>query len=79
MHYVAKIEANGTGFTLTVPDLPEVITEGSTFKETIAMGKEAILLTVEEYQKIWKVLPEPRSLIDLCKEDPTASYCCINF
>lgn len=79
MHYVAKVKANGTGFTLTVPDLPEVITEGATFRETIDMGKEAILLTVEEYKKIWKVLPEPSGLLDLCKEDPTASYCCINF
>jgi predicted RNase H-like HicB family nuclease len=79
MYYVAKVEANGTGFTITVPDLPEVITEGATFREAIDMGKEALLLTIEEYKKAGRILPEPRGLLDLCKEDPTASYCCINF
>ena len=35
------------GFTVTVPALPEVITEGDTRAEAVAMAKEAIELAIE--------------------------------
>lgn len=35
------------GFTVTVPSLPGVITEGDTIEEAIAMAKEAIALHIE--------------------------------
>lgn len=34
-------QANG-GFTLTVPDLPDVVTEANTREEALAMTKDAI-------------------------------------
>lgn len=35
------------GFTVTIPALPEVVTEGETVCEAIAMAKEAIALAIE--------------------------------
>jgi antitoxin HicB len=35
------------GFTVTVPALPEVITEGDTESEAMAMAQEAIALAIE--------------------------------
>jgi antitoxin HicB len=35
------------GFTVTVPALPEVITEGDTESEALTMAKEAIALAIE--------------------------------
>lgn len=38
------------GYTVTVPALPEVVTEGNTEMEALAMAKEAIGLVIE-YRK----------------------------
>ena len=35
------------GFTVTVPALPEIVTEGDTETEAIAMARDAITLAIE--------------------------------
>ena len=35
------------GFTVTVPELPGVVTQGETFEEAMAMARDAIVLHVE--------------------------------
>ena len=35
------------GFTVTVPELPGIVTQGETFEEAIAMARKAITLHIE--------------------------------
>jgi predicted RNase H-like HicB family nuclease len=39
---VLEPDDKGRGYTVTVPALPGVVTEGRTFEEAMAMAKEAI-------------------------------------
>ena len=46
--YTIHLEpADEGGYTVTVPALPAVVTEGDTYDEAIAMAEEAILLYIE--------------------------------
>ena len=38
---------DGGGFTVTVPALPEVVTEGGTEEEALAMARDAITLVLD--------------------------------
>lgn len=40
--YEAVFETNGDGYTVTVPKLPGLVTEGSTLQEARAMVRDAI-------------------------------------
>ena len=46
------------GYTVTVPALPECITEGDTIEEAIAMAKEAIQLYIESLIDDGEPVPE---------------------
>ncbi|HEY7036992.1 MAG TPA: type II toxin-antitoxin system HicB family antitoxin [Thermomicrobiales bacterium] len=35
------------GYTVTVPELPGIVTQGETFEEALAMARDAIVLHVE--------------------------------
>ena len=41
-HYEAVFDFNGQGYTVTVPKLPGLVTEGSNLKEAKEMAKDAI-------------------------------------
>ncbi len=46
--YTVHLEpAEEGGYTVTVPALPAVVTEGDTYEEALAMAEEAILLYIE--------------------------------
>jgi len=49
------------GFTVTVPALPEVVTEGDTEGEALAMAKEAIALTIEHRRAKGIEIPADRA------------------
>lgn len=46
------------GYTVTVPALPAVITEGDTVEECLAMAEEAIDLYIESLTERGKPIPE---------------------
>lgn len=48
------------GFCVTAPELPEVVTEGDTEEEALAMAKEAIELALEHRLAEGEQLPEGR-------------------
>jgi antitoxin HicB len=48
------------GFTVTVPALPEVVTEGDTEAEALAMAKEAIALAIEHRRAVGIEIPADR-------------------
>jgi antitoxin HicB len=48
------------GFTVHVPALPEVVTEGETEAEALAMAKEAIELAIEERIAEGEAIPAER-------------------
>lgn len=61
MYYVAKLtpEADG-GYSVEFPDIPGCITQGDTLEETLAMAKEALELTLEDYLD-GQMLPDPNT------------------
>ncbi len=59
-HYEAVFDANGQGYTVTVPKLPGLVTEGSTMKEAREMAKDAIRCYLEALLKD-TVLSLPKS------------------
>ncbi|MDY8109817.1 type II toxin-antitoxin system HicB family antitoxin [Fulvimarina sp. 2208YS6-2-32] len=46
------------GYTVRVPALPEVVTEGETREEALAMAREAIELVLECYRDEGREAPE---------------------
>jgi antitoxin HicB len=40
-------DPNEGGFTVTVPELPGIVTQGESFEEALAMARDAIALHVE--------------------------------
>lgn len=50
-HYEAVFESNGAGYTVTVPQLPGLVTEGDTLKEAREMAKDAIRCYMEALLK----------------------------
>lgn len=49
------------GFTVTVPALPEVVTEGETEEEALAMAKDAIRLVLEDMLARGERLPDDQT------------------
>ena len=48
------------GYTVDFPDLPEVITSGSSLDEAFANACEALDLHLESLQKLGKRVPKPK-------------------
>lgn len=46
------------GYTVTVPALPGVVTEGDTLEEAIAMAKDAIRLHIETLEATGRPVPD---------------------
>ena len=51
------------GFTVTVPALPEVVTEGDTEVEALAMARDAIELAIEVRIEHGEEVPGPLSAV----------------
>ena len=49
--YEAIFDPNGEGYTVTVPKLPGLVTEGNTLKEAREMAKDAIRCYLEALLK----------------------------
>jgi len=49
--YKTTFDPNGDGYTVTVPALPGLVTEGSTLKEAREMAKDAIRCYLEALLK----------------------------
>lgn len=45
------------GFTVTVPALPAIVTEGDSYEEALAMAKDAIRLYLESLTEAGKSIP----------------------
>ena len=50
-HYDVVLEYNGEGYTVSVPSLPGLVTEGSNLKEAREMAKDAIRCYLEALLK----------------------------
>jgi antitoxin HicB len=57
-HVVLEPQPEG-GFTVTVPALPEVVTEGDTEAEALQMAQDAIRLVLEDMVAHGEKLPDP--------------------
>ena len=49
--YEVILDENGAGYTVTVPKLPGLVTEGKNLKEAMAMAKDAIRCYLEAVLK----------------------------
>jgi antitoxin HicB len=63
------------GFTVRVPELPEIVTFGETEKEALNMAQEAILLAVEHRLSRGEAISEsgPVSIREVTVPVPTAA------
>jgi predicted RNase H-like HicB family nuclease len=59
-HYETVFEPNGAGYTVTVPKLPGLVTEGDNLKEAREMARDAIRCYLEALLKE-KALPLSRA------------------
>jgi antitoxin HicB len=60
MHsYPAHFTPEGKGFVVTVPDIPEVVTEGDSIAEATEYGIDAIELILGEYMRRREEIPRP--------------------
>ncbi|MEK7151025.1 MAG: type II toxin-antitoxin system HicB family antitoxin [Patescibacteria group bacterium] len=60
--YEAIFDPNGSGYTVTVPKLPGLVTEGSNLQEARDMARDAIRCYLEAMLKD-KVLHSQKSLV----------------
>ena len=59
MNYPASIKPDGDGWLVTFPDIPEALSAGSTWEETVAMAKDALITALEFYFDDKREIPEP--------------------
>jgi antitoxin HicB len=55
--YEIVLVPEATGFSVFVPELPSVATQGETVEEAVAMAKEAIELYVETMEEEGLLIP----------------------
>lgn len=64
--YTVFFDPNPGGeYTVTVPALPGLVTEGSSLVEAMAMAKEAIKCYIEGLRKINENIPEEREVAQM--------------
>ncbi len=60
MRYPVNIEpVDEGGFFVSFPDIPEALTQGETFEEALAMGKDALETALEFYFEDARAVPLP--------------------
>lgn len=60
LRYNALFEpADEGGYTVIVPKLPGLVTEGDTFEDALRMAKDAIVGYLETSKKLGEETPEP--------------------
>jgi len=59
MRYPMNIEPAESGFFVSFPDIPEALTQGETFAEALAMGKDALETALEFYFEDERAVPLP--------------------
>lgn len=64
MRYRIILEKNELGgYTVTVPALPPVVTQGDTIQEAMENAKEAILLYIEYLKDKGESIPEDSEMV----------------
>lgn len=61
-YYYAAFIPSETAYSIIVPDIPEVASQGETVEECMEMATEAVALVIEEYAKTRKHMPTPSGL-----------------
>lgn len=59
MFYPAKIEADGAGWMVSFPDIPEALSAGSTHEEAVSMAKDALVTALDFYFEDRREIPAP--------------------
>lgn len=58
---ILQPDADEGGYTVTVPVLPGVVTEGDTLEEAIAMARDAIACHLEALKATGRPIPEEQA------------------
>jgi len=59
MKYPAKLKKQKEGFLVTFRDIPEALTEGSTYEEAIEMAEDALTTAMDFYFEDNRQVPKP--------------------
>lgn len=61
-YYYLAFVPTGDSYAIFSPDFPEITSQGNDVAECMEMGEDALRITVQEYARTGKALPEPSSL-----------------
>ncbi len=67
-YYAYILKDKKTGYTVFFPDFPEATTQGDTIEECLDLGDEALNITLEEYIRERRNVPEPSKLNEVKKK-----------
>lgn len=59
MKYALRIEPDGADFLATFRDIPEAVTGGKTFDETLELAQDALVTAMDFYFEDKRVVPAP--------------------
>ena len=62
MKYPVIIEKDGNGFMASFPDIPEALTGGDTFEDTLAEAQDALITAFEFYVEDNRAVPAPSAI-----------------
>lgn len=64
MRYPVKLEKDGEGFFVSIPDIPEALTQGDTREEALEMARDALVTAFEFYFEDNRPVPIPSEVGD---------------
>lgn len=64
MKYALRIEPDGDGFLAKFRDIPEALTGGDTYEETIELAQDALISAMDFYFEDKRKVPAPTALQD---------------
>ena len=59
MFYPINLKADGSGWMVTFPDIPEALTSGATREEALAMARDALVTALDFYFEDKREVPAP--------------------
>ncbi len=60
-YYVSIVPVKEGGYTASIYDFPEAITQGDTIEEAIEMAEDTLAISAEEYTRERRPIPAPSS------------------
>jgi len=64
MRYAVKIEKDGDGYMAFFPDVPEAVTGGDNYEETLELASDSLKAALVGYMEMRRAVPMPKTAIE---------------